>query len=147
VGLAAPTVRFELHNDGGTALHLLGDPPIAITTEDRGEVAVTAFSAATIGPGESRLLELSFTPHRTGARFATVTVTSDDPEHPTCTLHLGGSGLPVAGPDIGTWAETSNFTTGRFNLARPFTTPPVCRGWATRGCSAGRRWRTCRSPC
>jgi len=116
VGLAAPTVRFELHNDGGTALHLLGDPPIAITTEDRGEVAVTAFSAATIGPGESRLLELSFTPHRTGARFATVTVTSDDPEHPTCTLHLGGSGLPVAGPDIGTWAETSNFTTGRFNL-------------------------------
>jgi len=116
VGLAAPTVRFELHNDGGTALRLLGDPPIAITTEDRGEVAMAALPAATLGPGEISALELSFTPHRTGARFATVTVSSDDPDHPSCTLRLGGSGLPVAGPDIGDWTETSGFATGRFNL-------------------------------
>ncbi|HOU91646.1 MAG TPA: hypothetical protein PLU22_11415, partial [Polyangiaceae bacterium] len=116
VGLAAPLVRFELHNDGGMALHLLGEPPIVITTEDRGEVAAAALPAVTLDPGASSALELLFTPHRTGARFATVTLDSDDPDQPTCTIQLRGSGLPVAGPDIDAWIETASFDTGRFNL-------------------------------
>jgi hypothetical protein len=54
---------------------------------------VNAPSTAPLGPGESRAIEIAFTPTAEGAHAAQLRVTTDDPDTPTAIVNLSGQGL------------------------------------------------------
>ena len=116
VGTASAGIAFALSNDGDADLDLVGTPPIEIATADPSEFTVTALPTSPVAPGASTEFRVTFAPHLTGPRYATVVIASNDPDETPCRLALEGSGLPVGGPDNGAWQAASNLGTGRYGL-------------------------------
>ncbi len=86
VGVAVGPTTFTIQN--------IGDGPLTVSgyTLSAGDFAGTLATPVTIpGPG-SATFDITFTPTATGARSATIELTSDDPDEGTYTVTLNGTG-------------------------------------------------------
>jgi len=93
-------------NAGNVPVCLLGTVPFTI--QDTGGLTLTVFSmttsgapftvsagSATVPPGGMLSFTVTFKPISTGAASGTLTIISDDPNTPTLTIPLTGTGLPT----------------------------------------------------
>ena len=53
-----------------------------------------------LNPGQTRMVRIRFCPTSTGSKYATLHITSNDPDENPCDKSLTGSGEPVPEPDI-----------------------------------------------
>jgi uncharacterized repeat protein (TIGR01451 family) len=78
-------------------------------------------SIATITPGNNAQVQVTFTPLATGARSATLIVSSDDPDEPTINVSLSGTGIePTPTP---TATPTATATPTPTPTSTPTATP------------------------
>lgn len=126
---ATATRTFTIENIGNSPLQLTGAPRIAISGADASSFAVLSQPGASLaGPGNFNF-QIRFSPQGTGAKNATVTIASNDPDEGSFSFAITGTG--VAQDLVGWWKfdETSGTSaadasgSGRTgNLASP---PPV----------------------
>ncbi|HEY8201248.1 MAG TPA: choice-of-anchor D domain-containing protein, partial [Actinomycetota bacterium] len=91
----------------GTAIMTIST--VAIQGQNAAEFGKSfdACSGMTLLPGRACTLGITFTPHVTGARIATLTVADDAPGSPHTMSILGGLGPPVREPIVGMAATPS----------------------------------------
>jgi hypothetical protein len=78
----------QLSNSGGTALTISS---VKVTGADPGDFALSGSCPASLAPGASCSLEVSFTPAKTGTRTASITV-GDNMQSGSSTMSLSGTG-------------------------------------------------------
>ena len=95
------TRSFVVSNDGVDDLEVTS----ITTTADAFEVTGTSAgeTSFTLEPGESREVEVAFTPTELGEQTATLTVATNDPENGDLTIDLVGVGIPA--PEIAVDAD------------------------------------------
>ncbi|MCP3974518.1 MAG: choice-of-anchor D domain-containing protein, partial [bacterium] len=76
-------------NDGTADLHISMVTP----TGDTGEFNLVDSGEATLTPGSTRAIEVSFDPSSVGARTVTLTIQSDDTDESTVDVALNGTGI------------------------------------------------------
>ncbi len=88
---AGPTVSqtVTITNDGSADLHISTVTP----TGDTGEFNLLDSGEATLTPGGTRAIEVSFDPSSVGAKAITLTIQSDDADEPTVDVTLTGTGV------------------------------------------------------
>ena len=90
------STTFEIRNDGINDLTVTGTTLLGAQTN---LFAIISGGAPFIlGAGETRSVEVSFTPDAEGSAAATLRIVSDDPDEGEVDVVLTGSGLSVAGP-------------------------------------------------
>jgi PGF-pre-PGF domain-containing protein len=89
------TEAVTVTNDGSTALELTS---IGITGADADAFAIASNGSSTVAPGESTTVEIEFAPESTGETSAGLEIGSNDPDAPSTTVPLSGTGDPA--PDI-----------------------------------------------
>lgn len=94
----APVKSITIRNTGDTDLTVSA---ISIDGTHAADFTPDSTAPFTLIPGATRVLNLIFTPAATGARTATLHLTSDDAAHPLFNVNLTGEGLPYNG--IETW--------------------------------------------
>jgi alpha-tubulin suppressor-like RCC1 family protein len=102
---------FTFQNLGATLLVL----SISLDGEHAADFALGTFTAS-VPPGATLELPVSFAPQEPGIRQAVLTVTSADPTHPPFVLNLSGTGVPsypvTAVAENGTVTGTGTFPAG-----------------------------------
>ncbi len=94
-------------NVGGADLHV---DDAALSAGSSAAFQVDAGSLpATLGPGESLTLPVTFSPTNTAAATGTLEITSDDPDEPTTAVPLSGNGTAQAVPDVNASPSSINF--------------------------------------
>lgn len=91
-GTSSASQALTLSNTGSAALAVSG---ISITGANPGDFSQTNGCGASVAAGGSCTITVTFKPVDGGARNASVTVTSDDPAHPTLTASLTGTGTAI----------------------------------------------------
>jgi endonuclease I len=105
VGTPTP-VNFTVENLGLTALNVSN---VTVTGPDAADYSITTSTAFAVGSQSNAALTLSFTPSSAGTRYATLTVSSDDPDEGTYVIDLYGVGGNLASePAMG--PSNLNFT-------------------------------------
>ena len=94
----APVKSITIRNIGVSDLTVSA---ISINGTHAAEFTPDSTAPFTLVPGATRVLNLTFTPAATGARTATLHLTSDDAAQPIFNVALTGQGLPYNG--IETW--------------------------------------------
>jgi hypothetical protein len=89
------TLTFTIENTGSATLNLTGIPKIAISGADF-TVNQTATSS-TIAAGSSTTFTVTFSPASAGAKNATLTISNNDTDEGTYTIHLTGTGTSATG--------------------------------------------------
>ncbi|WP_161782621.1 choice-of-anchor D domain-containing protein [Halococcus sediminicola] len=88
---SANTTTFTVTNDGTAPLDVSGT---SITGADAAAFTVVGGGGAfTLGPGESRELTVEFAPESTGTKSARLEVRSNDPDQPTVSSDISGTGI------------------------------------------------------
>ncbi len=90
---AGPTgaQTITITNDGNINLNISG---VALGGTDPGEFTIASDTGeAVLAPSASRTLQVTFDPTSLGAKSATITITSDDPDEPSVVVNLGGTGV------------------------------------------------------
>ncbi len=96
---------FEITNDGSANLNLTSK---TLAGADAGQFSIlSGGSAVTLAPGETDTVEVSFNPTTLGAKSATFTIASNDPDENSLDVSLSGAGVATPTPDI-TVAPTSH---------------------------------------
>jgi uncharacterized repeat protein (TIGR01451 family) len=90
VGLETVEHTFTIANTGEGVLHLDGDPLVDITG-DTADFTVDPQPDEEVAPGETTTFVITFEPTAPGLREATVSISSNDPDHPY-TINIQGSG-------------------------------------------------------
>ena len=85
-------VSCSVVNLGEADLQLSGDPPVAIDGADAAAFAVSVQPATRIEGGASSLLTICFLPSATGAKTATASIESSDPDTGIYSVTLTGTG-------------------------------------------------------
>ena len=112
VGNSSAAVEFIFANLGSAALIVTN-----ATLSDTTNYSLDLFGGSNpcqnvpgaLTPGESCTITISFAPGSTGAKPATFTVTSNDPDEATFTIPLSGIGVAVIDPDIAVMPASINF--------------------------------------
>lgn len=94
----APVKSITIRNTGVSDLTVSA---ISIDGTNAAEFTTDSTAPFTLVPGATRVLNLTFTPAATGARTATLHLSSDDAAQPMFNVNLTGDGLPYNG--IETW--------------------------------------------
>lgn len=81
-----------IYNDGDATLHITG------ITSSSSQFAVSPSSS--VSSSGVLQVRIRFTPVSEGAKVATITIASNDPDEPTLTLSAKGTGNPIPEPDI-----------------------------------------------
>lgn len=82
-------VEFSVENRGGATLHL---DSWAITGEHAAQFGVALTPHQNISPGSASLMSVIFVPTSEGAKRATLTLRSNDPDRPAYAISLTGTG-------------------------------------------------------
>ncbi|MDX6534153.1 MAG: hypothetical protein QOF68_1897, partial [Gaiellales bacterium] len=101
VGTPALTQSVTLTNTGTTELTF----GLAATGDAAADYSTGGTCATTLAPGESCMIDVTFTPTATGARTATLAVTSNAPSSPD-NVTLSGNGTPVPAPVVSVLAPS-----------------------------------------
>jgi len=112
---AAIEVAPDSHNYGGVKLNSSDCKIFAVSNRGTAELEVTATKLSgnddsqftvsdgapfTVAPGETRNVQVSFTPTFGGEKKASLDIASNDPDRPAVNIGLSGTGLVQAIPDI-----------------------------------------------
>jgi len=94
---SSDTRTLTLTNTGNETVSVSG---LSIGGEDKAQFSLADASAFTLEPGDSRALELTFSPSVLGPQQATLTITSDDSASGTLVIPLGGLGVEGQGGNL-----------------------------------------------
>ena len=95
-GFGSATRMFQIKNLGDSDMTLTGSPDlVAISGEDATDFTVTSQPGATISSGGVASFTIAFKPQAAGPRSAVVTIASSDPNAPSYTYTIQGTGLDV----------------------------------------------------
>jgi len=94
VGSSSPAQTFTVTNDG-TADLVVGTITIAGANLDQFAIQNDSCSGETIAQGNSATLEVVFSPTSTGAKSATLSIPSNDPDEDPLEVSLSGNGVVV----------------------------------------------------
>jgi hypothetical protein len=94
------SVTYVIENVGKEYLYLEGSPIVDISGANASEFVVTMQPSDTLSPFSYRTFEVVFTPAAAGARTATLTINSNDPEVSSFAVDLSSSGTTVIAPEI-----------------------------------------------
>jgi sugar lactone lactonase YvrE len=106
------TIQFEIANEG---IGDLSNLALAVTGSDPSDFSFSAISEASIASGSTATFDVTFTPTATGARSATLHITSNDPNQPEFTIPLTGTGNSYA-PLAGSYAGLIDNNNGSISL-------------------------------
>ncbi|MDO8318278.1 DUF4347 domain-containing protein, partial [Rhodoferax sp.] len=136
-GAAAPnagtvTRSFTLANTGAAALTLSGSPLVSISGADAGQFSVTTQPGGTVAGGADSTFAITFTPTSSGAKTATVSITSNDGDEGTYDFVIQGQGnVAPSFTRVGTTllyeTTTPQFTAYTVNDASSFGSTPISR--------------------
>jgi chitodextrinase len=90
-GLTTPATTVTLSNIGGGAMNIAS---ISVTGANAGDFARGTTCGATLAPGGSCSIDVTFTPGASGTRTAAITIADDAPGTPHV-VALQGTGVPV----------------------------------------------------
>jgi len=109
VSLGSSGIRsVTLNNTGNATLSITGQ---TISGANATDFSVSHPSAASIAATGNDYIELRFAPTVIGSKSATLTITSNDPNHPTQTVSLTGTGSSSAQPHISLSVTSVDFGT------------------------------------
>ncbi len=94
VPLGSTVTRSTTITNTGTAECTLGSPSTSGTSEF--SLGAAAALPPTLGPGAAATLSLVYTPADLGDDAGTLTINSGDPDQPSISVSLTGSGVPVS---------------------------------------------------
>lgn len=94
IGAASVTTTFTIDNTGTDALNLVGTPLVLIDGTFASDFLVSADPDASVAAGGSTTFDITFSPSGSGLRTASVTIFSDDSNHPSYTFNIQGTGAP-----------------------------------------------------
>jgi hypothetical protein len=97
--LANPGQTFTIQNTGSANLTV---GTVTITGTDASQFVKSGDTASgqTIAAGASKTITVTFDPSAVGAKTASMSIPSNDPDMPTLTVSLTGSGTTASAPDI-----------------------------------------------
>ena len=120
VGTASAAQTVTVTNNGTAPLTVSA---VTVTGSNAGDFAAdgTACTGAPLAAGASCAIPVTFTPSAEGPRAATLTIASDDPDSPSLTVPLAGTGLvaPVGDVDLGAAAGGLDFGTVEVGQSAP----------------------------
>jgi hypothetical protein len=121
IALSATTLDFGAVATGSSSVRSVtvsntGNAPLAISGQsvagtDAALYTITHNASTPIAAGNSDYIELRFAPTSAGVKTATLTITSNDPNHASVTVFLSGSGTTTTQPHIALSATTIDFGT------------------------------------
>jgi len=121
ISLSANTLDFGPVDLGSSAVRSVtvsntGNAPLNVTGQTLGgtnapDFVINHSSGTPIAPAGSDYIEIRFSPSAAGGRTAALTVTSNDPNFPSLTVSLSGSGTTGAQPHITVSQTTLDFGT------------------------------------
>ncbi|MCG9873328.1 MAG: choice-of-anchor D domain-containing protein [Leptospiraceae bacterium] len=110
------TKDFRIRNLGNKILTLTGSPRVSITGTDPTHFFLVSQPSATVATSSSSTITVYYTPLAEGASSASLVIASDDPDEPTYTINLSGTGVANTAPCF----SISNFTASLPNSASNF---------------------------
>lgn len=104
---------YTITNIGGATLTFTGGTPVTLSGSAAADYTVTSQPSASLAGFESTTFTIEFDPSTSGARSATVSIASDDPDEDPLTFNITGTGdNAVIFQDFDTgdegWTVTSN---------------------------------------
>jgi hypothetical protein len=87
------THTFTIHNSGSGALSLSGTPRVALGATNAADFKVAVLPTGSVAAGASTTFQITFNPSGPGARVATVSIPSNDPNENPYNFALLGSGV------------------------------------------------------
>jgi photosystem II stability/assembly factor-like uncharacterized protein len=88
------TKEFRIYNDGVTTL------TVSNMTSNNNQFTPIFSNIINVSPGNYATVSIRFMPSTIGLKTATITITSNDPDNPTKTLSVQGTGFIVPVPQI-----------------------------------------------
>jgi len=100
LGFSSAAITFTIRNTGQAGLALTGAPIVATGGADASDFTVSGPAGATIPAGATDTFTVTFTPTSLGRCAANIRVQSNDPDVPSYTINLTGTGiaLPTISP-------------------------------------------------
>jgi hypothetical protein len=93
IGSTSAANIFTIQNLGTAGLNLSGSSPyLTLGGAHPGDFAIVAVPSNSVGVGSSTTFTITFSPTFSGVRTATVTIASNDPDEPTYTFNISGTG-------------------------------------------------------
>ncbi|MCX5659886.1 MAG: choice-of-anchor D domain-containing protein [Planctomycetota bacterium] len=86
------TQTYTIRDVGGSALTLTGSPKVQISGAAAGDFSIVVQPGATVGANSSLTFQVRFDPTRIGPRQATITIASNDANHPSYSFNIVGRG-------------------------------------------------------
>jgi len=114
---SSSTQTIRIQNLGTTPLNLTG-LPLTITGTNADQFSIVTQPTSPIAAGSFSDMVVQFSPTSSGAKTASISISSDDPDENPCVINLSGTGVALA-PDI--------------NLQTPVGTNLACGGTTTFG--------------
>jgi hypothetical protein len=112
---SSPVKNIIISNSGNAPLNLTS---IQMTNTGGGQFTNNNSCGATLNPGASCTVGVTFTPGASGAQSGVLTITSNDSDEATVTVNLSGTGV-VQAPDITVTPSTLTFTNTVVNSSAP----------------------------
>ncbi|MBL0174487.1 MAG: choice-of-anchor D domain-containing protein [Ignavibacteria bacterium] len=109
VAVSSSSTRSVTINNTGNAQLTLSSQAVGGT--DAAQFVVTRLAASPIAAAGSDYVEIRFTPSSAGAKNATLTIASNDPNRPSSTVSLSGIGTSGAQPRLSVSASLLDFGT------------------------------------
>jgi endo-1,4-beta-D-glucanase Y len=105
---AGKTITFTIQNKGFNTLNLTGTPRITVTGTNATDFVLTQSVPASLASNATATFTINFRPASVGAKTATVTIPSNDPDEANYTYTITGVGtLNATSPKIGVYGETA----------------------------------------
>ncbi|MEZ4861110.1 MAG: choice-of-anchor D domain-containing protein [Caldilineaceae bacterium] len=111
----SPVKTVTISNSGNAPLNLTS---IQMTNDGSGQFANTNSCGATLNPGASCTVGVTFTPNAAGAQSGVLTIASNDSDEASVAVNLSGTGVAQA-PDITVLPTSLTFTDTIVNSAAP----------------------------
>jgi hypothetical protein len=105
-------VVFTIQNTGTSDLALSGSPIVAIAGTDAALFSLATPPAATVAAGGSASFTMRFTPSGAGAKTATASIASNDPDEPLRVFTLSGTGYRAPSPEMNVKQGSSDILDG-----------------------------------
>ncbi len=97
VSLGNRMVTYTINNNGSAPLTFTGSK-VAISGSNSSDFYVSSYPASSVAVGGNTSFVIEFDPLVVGARTATISVTSNDPDTPTYTFNVQGYGTGAGSP-------------------------------------------------